>query len=291
MFCCGSNAAVVENTRPPAQRDVPPPAPVAPPKPVTTPAPADHTATNAAESKVKEEVPIAKSAPEPKTIPEAEPPIEEKSTEPELPVEEKPAEPEPVTSEEAVTEPQPVTEVSPPVAEPVVEPPKPVEPYLSSILGSSVVSGEGKTLNTLDALQKSALVAIYYGAAAETKKVEVFCAGYEPKTLDVVYCPTEDTDNYVQSSLPKAWYFVPADSLTIKSSIEEKLGISETPSFIVINPETEKIVSDTSAMSKIISLDPLDAAYDTKAAGIFAEWIKDLPMEQDVVGEIEIVVE
>lgn len=283
MGCCGSNSAVVDTSKPPAELKP------ATPTPESTPAKTKEPAPNVAEP----EKPVSKPAETPVAPAPAPEQVSEPTTEPK--VESVPPPPVPASAPqppavlEKVTPPEPAPVPGPPAPAPP-KPETPAVPYLTSIVGPQLVQN-GKTFATEATLKRSAVVAIYYAAANTdpdtTKKLEVFCAGYEARTLDVIYCPDSLEDVTV---VPSAWYELPIgdDSDMIRSNLMQKLSITTAPTLVVLNPGKEKVL-DSSSYTKIISLDPLAPDYDTKACQIFDSWINGLPMEQDVIKEVQII--
>lgn len=277
MVCCGNNSAVVDTSKPPA----PSPAPKPQVKPVETAKPKEPAQQvketpiqpkKAASKPAETPAPVSEPVPEPKgqSVP---PPQTQQSA----PVPDKTTPPEP--------KPAPAVVSPPAVTAPVTK----SEPYLTSIVGPQLLQN-GKVFPTEATLKRTAAVAIYYASANQdpdtTKKLEVFCAGYEARTLDVIYCPDSDEDVTV---VPSSWYELPNDeSGAIRSNLVNKLSLTSAPTLVILNPGVEKIL-DKSSFEKIISLDPLSSSYDTKACDIFDSWIKGLPMEQDVIREVQII--
>lgn len=278
FLCCGNNSAVIEDTSKP---------------PVPVEAPTESSASKPPSPEV--------IVPEQRTKPE----VERKQEPPQVvePVSDTKA------SSAAAVDTTTVKEEEPPKQDNNND-------FLKSIIGSNVMLN-GETYKTKDAFQNSALVAIYYASADNedvTKKLEIFCAGYESKTtLDVIYCcPTDSSP----ATIPSTWYTLSsdnADSSRVVKNVKQIVSIKmKAPCWIVTNPGSEQVVSTQtvasskkstggagkassalSSLDQILALDPLSVDdYDTKATQIFQQWIQAFPqMEQNVVSEIELTVE
>lgn len=178
-----------------------------------------------------------------------------------------------------------------------------------SLLGETLVTNcSSRRVSTHDALKGSAVVAIYYADAPKckdmTEQLRIFDAGYEAKSLSIIYCSAvvnEDDDdknnnNAGFEAMPKHWWALPASKTALfKRVLLETLGIvasssstSRHPCLVVLDPATGNILSSTTALTDITNLDPETEDYDDKARAIFQSWIVKIGLEQDVVGEVEI---
>jgi hypothetical protein len=294
FLCCGNNSAVVEDTHDAAtaasSKLKPAENTAVPTSSVPTDNAATTTTTPASLTPVsKPEIAEPKESPKVATEPIITAPPVEVTTAPE------PIVPTPPAGTEEVSE--PAQQASVPTSTP---PPPPAVAgtgkFLSSLIGSNIVLN-GKVYPTDSTLNSSAIVVLFYANASDvidqTKKIEVFVAGYESQTLDIVYIPEKKDDLYISSgAIPATWYCLPKVSATIKKSLKEKFAFTKSPCFIVTNPASDKVIDGTSkSLDKINEIEPTDDDYDTKSYKVFQEWIKDLPMDTDIVGEVELMYE
>jgi hypothetical protein len=201
---------------------------------------------------------------------------------------------------------------------------------LASLLGETLVSARSSSgacrvdnsTSTNIALRNSALVAIYYANAPlcqrETKLLAFFDAGYELGSFSVVYVNSSSSFSNHQdedhadavNKMPARWWTLPCTTTTdtittttesknedIRAMLAEKYGLGQEdasrPALIVLDPSTGILLSElsSSVMDDIVALDPCsEEEYDARASEIFQRWIGNLPLEQQVVGTMEIEV-
>lgn len=157
----------------------------------------------------------------------------------------------------------------------------------SNLLGETLKTNySDDPINTDDALYGSAVVALYFAGDKETtKKLTIFDAGYEYKSLDIVYC-SPDNEGFAEA--PKRWWAL-ADSETYQKLVQN-LDI-DGPSLVVLDPQTGSVLSESSALDDIRALDPQSETYNQDTEGIMSEWISSVPLEQAIMGEMDIELE